>query len=400
MRIGMMADLYKPHVSGVTNYLSLNKDYLEKAGENIFIFTFGDPNYDNGERNIVRSPGLPITGTGFHFNLRYSREARSLLNTMDVLHVQHPFISGSLAVRYSREKSIPIIFTNHTRYDLYAKTYLPVAGDVIGEPALRAYLPSFCRSCDLVISPSGGMKEVLTGMGVDAPIEVIPNGVDISPYLQEPDPLFRGSLGFDPQDTVLIYTGRLGPEKNIPFLLRAFNGALQAYDNVKLLLVGDGPEKDNLEERVKLMGIQESVRFTGLVPYGQIRRYLFMADAFVTASVTEVHPLSVIEAMAAGLPVLGIASPGISDTILDGETGYIVPNEDLAGFTAKMVRMVADVEARSMMGAKAIEAAKNYAIENTSRKLLVAYQKVVKNSKKRPQGFGRRVVSLFRVGKK
>ncbi len=102
---------------------------------------------------------------------------------MDVLHVQHPFISGSLAVRYSRKKGIPVIFTNHTRYDLYARSYLPIAGDLIGEPAIKVYLPSFCRSCDLVISPSYGMKEVLSGMGVDVPIKVIPNGVEISPLL-------------------------------------------------------------------------------------------------------------------------------------------------------------------------------------------------------------------------
>jgi len=406
MRIGMMADLYKPHVSGVTNYLSLNKDYLERAGQDVFIFTFGDTGQDDGELNVIRSRGLPITGTGLYFNLRYSREARSLLDTMDVLHVQHPFISGSLAVRYSRKNGIPVIFTNHTRYDLYARSYLPIAGDLIGEPAIKVYLPSFCRSCDLVISPSYGMKEVLCGMGVDAPIKVIPNGVEISALLDISrngdisDPLTRESLGFDPQDTVLIFTGRLGPEKNIPFLLRAFNGARLAYPDVKLLIVGDGPERDNLEERIRLMGIGDSIRLTGLVPYGEIGRYLAMADAFVTASVTEVHPLSVIEAMASGLPVLGIASPGISDTVDDGETGYIVPDEDLAGFTAMMVRMLTDNEARLVMGAKARQEAKNFAIENTSRKLLDAYREVVNHSEKRPTNFWLRVAGYFKAGKK
>jgi glycosyltransferase involved in cell wall biosynthesis len=395
----MMADLYKPHVSGVTNYLSLNKEHLERAGQEVFIFTFGDVNNDDGEPNVIRSPGLPITGTGFYLNLRYSREARSLLDQMDVMHVHHPFISGSLAVRYTRKNAIPIVFTNHTRYDLYARSYLPIAGDVIGEPALKAYLPSFCRSCSLVISPSVGMKEVLAGMGVDAPIEVIPNGVDISPYMDVIEPLSRESLGFSPQDKVLIYTGRLGPEKNIPFLLRAFNGARQAYPDVKLLVVGDGPERENLEERVELMGISASVRFTGLVPYGQIRRYLSAADAFMTASVTEVHPLSVIEAMAAGLPVLGIASPGISDTIKDGITGFVAPEEDLAGFTAKMVRMLADRENRQTMGLNAREEAKKYAIENTSRKLLAVYQEVVEKAENRPRGLRSKMARLFREGK-
>jgi glycosyltransferase involved in cell wall biosynthesis len=237
-------------------------------------------------------------------------------------------------------------------------------------------------------------------MGVDAPIEVIPNGVEISPLLDLSNPLPRESLGFDPQDTVLIFTGRLGHEKNIPFLLRAFNGARLAYPDVKLLIVGDGPERDNLEERIRLMGIGDSIRITGMVPYGEIGRYLSTADAFVTASVTEVHPLSVIEAMAAGLPALGIASPGISDTVEDGVTGYIVPDEDLAGFTAKMVRMLADKESRLKMGANAREEAKKYAIENTSRKLLEAYREVVNFSEKRPTSFWLRVGGYFKAGKK
>ena len=119
-----------------------------------------------------------------------------------------------------------------------------------------------------------------------------------------------------------------------------------------MLLIGDGPERDNLQDRVKHMGLENKVVFTGMLPYDQVPGYLAMADAFVTASVTEVHPLSVIEAMAAGLPVLGIQSPGVGDTVQDGETGLLAAEEDLAGFTAKLVRMVVDGEARRRMAAQ------------------------------------------------
>lgn len=380
MRIGMMADVYKPHVSGITNYIALNKKYLEDLGHDVFVFTFGDEDYVDEEPNVIRSPGLPILDTGYYISLAYNRKARRLVRTMDVVHVHHPFLSGSLALRYCRPRAIPLVFTNHTRYDLYAQAYLPVVGDVLGETALQAYLPSFCRACDVVVSPSPGMRNILVKLGVDSPIHVVPNGVDLLPFLNVEAPASRAEFNFATEDVILIYTGRLGPEKNLPFLLRSFAGAAQAFGNLRLLIVGDGPERDNLEDRVRHMRLESLVRFTGMVPYKELPRYLAMADAFVTASVTEVHPLSVVEAMAAGLPVLGIESPGVGDTVCDGQTGFITPEEDLASFTAKMVRLVTAHDERRWMGEQARQASLEYTIERTVQMMLERYQAAVQGS--------------------
>ncbi len=377
MRIGMMADVYKPHVSGITNYIALNKRALEQAGHQVYVFTFGDLDYEDDEERIIRSPGFPLLDTGYYLSLRYSPEARNLINSMDLVHVHHPFLSGSLALRYCRPRGIPIVFTNHTRYDLYAQVYLPVLPEVFGETALEAYLPSFCRACDLVIAPSPGMRNVLTRFGVNTSIDVIPNGVDLKPFTNPPKIEDAERLRLQKDEVILIYTGRLSPEKNLIFLLRAFNGAAKAFANVKLLLVGDGPERDNLRDRVGHMGIQDRVIFTGMVPYHSLPGYLALADAFVTASVTEVHPLSVIEAMAVGLPVLGIQSPGVGDTVEDGKTGFIVPEEDLAAFTALMARLITQADERRALGEKASEAAKKYSIERTTEILLERYASVV-----------------------
>jgi 1,2-diacylglycerol 3-alpha-glucosyltransferase len=383
MRIGMMADVYKPHVSGITNYISLNKRALERAGHQVYVFTFGDLDYADDEERIIRSPGVPLLDTGYYLSLRYSSTARKLINHMDLVHVHHPFLSGSLALRYCRRRGIPIVFTNHTRYDLYAQVYLPGLPEVFGATALEAYLPSFCRACDLVITPSPGMRDVLVRFGVNTFIDVVPNGVDLGPFTNPSKIEDADRYGLKKDDIVLIYTGRLGPEKNLTFLLRAFNGAAQAFDNIKLLLVGDGPERDNLEDRVKHMGLQSRVIFTGMVPYHSIPGYLALADAFVTASVTEVHPLSVIEAMAVGLPVLGIHSPGVGDTIEDGKTGFIIPEEDLAAFTAKMVRLVTHSDERREMGMNARIAAEKYSLEHTTEMLLERYNSVVSRTRER-----------------
>jgi 1,2-diacylglycerol 3-alpha-glucosyltransferase len=395
MRIGMLADVYKPHVSGITNYIALNKRHLEKLGHEVFVFTFGEETYECDEANVIRSPGLPLLDTGYYLGLRYNKRARQLMQSMDVVHVHHPFLSGSLALRYCRPRGIPVIFTNHTRYDLYAQAYLPVLPDVVGVTALETYLPSFCRSCDLVISPSAGMRDVLRGFGVESFIDVVPNGVDLHPFREPTQPLSRAEFGFEDDDIVLIYTGRLGPEKNLPFLLRSFAGTAQAYDHLRLVLVGSGPERDNLQDRVRHMGIESLVQFAGMVSYEKMPRYLAMADAFVTASVTEVHPLSVIEAMAAGLPVLGIQSPGVGDIVVSGETGLLAAEEDLASYTAKMVRLVTDHELRHAMCVRAHQASEAYAIERTTQMLLERYQEMFRKGSRRKRTFRARMLRFF-----
>jgi glycosyltransferase involved in cell wall biosynthesis len=256
--------------------------------------------------------------------------------------------------------------------------------DQIGTAFLQTYLPSFCREVDLVIVPSEGGRRALVDLGVDVPIEVVPNGVDLAPFRNEVRPLARDRLGAGPSDVVLVYVGRLGPEKNLMTLLQAFAGAHAAYPHTTLVLVGDGPERESLELLAQRLGLAGRVRFTGMVDYGLLPRYLAAADVFVTASVTEVHPLTVIEALAAGLPVIGIRSPGVGDTIEDGVTGLLGPN-NLAGFTAVMTRMLAESELRRRMSLAARETSARFAIEHTSARVFSLYQSLVSAPPRRPR---------------
>ncbi len=394
MRIGMLADTYKPHISGVTNYIALNKKYLEKTGDEVFVFTFSDDDYIDDESNIIRSPGLPVVDTGFYLSLRYNKAAQKLLRTMDVVHVHHPFLSGSLALRYCKPYKVPIVFTNHTRYDLYAQAYFPKVPGGVGRTFLEAYLPTFCRACDLVISPSPGMRDVLIDFGVDTPVEVVPNGVDLEPFRHIDSPIDRKTFNFTNGEVLFAYVGRLGPEKNLSFLLRAFRGVVQAYENAGLILIGDGPEMDDLQDRVRHMGIASHVHFVGLIPYEEMPKYLKMADVFVTASFTEVHPLSVIEAMAAKLPVLGIDSPGVGDTVEDGKTGYLSTN-DIAVFTAKMTRFITQSELRKQMSRNAQQAAEKYAIEHTTAMMAKHYQNITEHSNRQKRGIMARFSNML-----
>ena len=254
---------------------------------------------------------------------------------MDVVHVQHPFLSGRLALRYCRE--IPIVYTNHTRYDLYAQAYLPMMPDEVSTGLLQAYMPSFCKAMDLVITPSAGMEKILRQLNVDSHIEVVPNGVDLKDFLTA-KPLSRDQFGYKEDDILLVYSGRIALEKNLPFLLKSFAGIAETLPKAQLLLLGSGVQlyEEEIRSLVGELNLSERVRLTGRIPYDQLPAYLAMCDIFVTASVTEVHPLSVIEAMGTGLPVMGIQSVGVGDTVQDGITGFLSTHE-LAAFTAKSV---------------------------------------------------------------
>jgi glycosyltransferase involved in cell wall biosynthesis len=389
MRIGMMVDMYKPHISGVTNYVSLNKRVLEGWGHKVFVFTFGDQDYEDDELYVIRSPGVPLNvhETGFHLSFRYSLAAQRKARSMDVVHAHHPFLTGPLALRYCKTRGIPVVFTNHTRYDLYAQHYLPdFVPDVVGTTFLKAYLPNFCQQCDLVIAPSAGVMEVMRQLGVTSPIKVIPNGIELTPFQNPPRRFSRAELGLPEDAVVLLYVGRLSPEKNLIFLLRAFFGVASARPGVVLALVGDGPEKDNLRDQAEQAGFADRVKFFGKVEYAHVPGYLTCADVFVTASQTEVHPFSLIEAMAAGLAPLGIKSPGIGDTLVDDATGFLTA-PDLAAFTAKLMRLVMEPDTRRRLAENAREAAKAYDIQRTAREVLVEYERLVAESVQRMRGW-------------
>lgn len=384
MRIGMMTDMYKPYISGVTNYVVLNKKWLEAQGHKVFVFTFGNEEYEDDELNVVRSPGIPLSVRDIDVSLsfRYSRPAQQKLHSMDVVHVHHPFLSGPLALRYCRPHSIPIIYTNHTRLDLYAHHYLPsLVPDAVGETFLRAYMPNFCARCDVVISPSAGLAEVLRGLGVNSPVHVIPNGIDLAPF-EHVQPVTRAEAGLPEEALVLMYVGRLSAEKNLTFLLRAFFGVAAAYPDVVLALVGGGVEAENLKDQADHSGFGDRVKFLGKVDYEKVPAYLPLGDIFVTASVTEVHPFSLIEAMASGLPALGITSPGIADTIVDGVNG-LLSSLDLAAFTAKLMRLVMEPETRAQMAAAAREGARQYDIGRTGQRVLEEYQRAMTERRQR-----------------
>ena len=382
MRIGMMADTYKPYISGVTNCISLSKQMLNEQGHQAVVFTLGHAGYSDSETDVVRSPALPLLNTGFSIGFNYSPSARDRLRTMDLIHVHHPFLSGRLALRYCHGYNTPIIFTNHTRYDLYAQAYMPFIPAGLSRFYVSRTLARFCAACDLVIAPSAGLKKVLRSFGVQSDIEVIPNGVDLTPHRSVQGSRHRSEFGLLGSDLLLIYLGRIGPEKNLDFLLRAFALAQSRVSNLKLLVVGGGPRLAWARAEVKGRGLESVARVAGPVSYADVPEVLALADIFATASTTEVHPLSLIEALASGLPAIGIASPGIEDTIVNGQNGFLCSYNEHE-FADRIVRLSADAELRHRMAQEARCSAERYDVRRTVAATLKHYERLIEQRRRR-----------------
>ncbi|HJW82950.1 MAG TPA: glycosyltransferase [Anaerolineae bacterium] len=376
MRAGQFTDAYLPILNGVSTLIHLFKRTLEAFGHEPYVFTFGYTGRADAEPNIVRSRGWPIGRTGYYAGLAHSRRAWSIARTMDMLHTHHPFQSGALAARLSREVNRPLVFTNHTRYDLYARHYLPF----LPEPAARAFLGvwmrRFARRCDLIVAVSAATKTMLEAFRVTAPIDIIPNGIELDRFARAA-PAARADLGLPPEAFVLMYVGRLGPEKNLVALLDAFAHAARRAPNVALALVGGGPLEAALRQRARELNRVDRIRFLGTFPNEKIPSILGTANAFVTASVTEGHPLTIVEALASGRPALGFDVPGIRETIVDGENGLLTQASPSA-LGDGMACLASDAQLCARLGDGAQRSAQQYSIETATRRILNHYERLIR----------------------
>jgi glycosyltransferase involved in cell wall biosynthesis len=278
---------------------------------------------------------------------------------MDIVHCHHLLMSVELAHRYAH---CPIVYTNHTRYDLYTGAYTSLpqpAADAI----MRQVWPEFTDLADVVIAPSKSMRRVLLDFGVRAPITVIENGIDLEPFLHPRRPRTRADFDLPDTARLLLYVGRLSNEKNLDILLNQFAVARGLIPDLYLAIIGKGPQEMEFRELAESLQLGSSVQFRGVVPFDEVADWLAAADAFVTASTSEVHPLTVIEAMAAGKPIAAVRSPGISDIVEPGVTGYLANTPE--GLDAAMVALLADPARARSMGEAAREVSHRFDIRCT-----------------------------------
>jgi glycosyltransferase involved in cell wall biosynthesis len=376
MRIGLLTDIYKPALNGITNFVSLHKRELERRGHEVWVFTPEYTGYQDDEPRVVRFKAIPLSDSGYRLGFGYDQNVRRFLAEMDILHAQTLFLSGIIATTLGQRFGIPVVFTNHTRYDLSVQQHVPRFLSPLADTLLETCFSTFTQHCDLVVAPTISIRNLMQAWGTKCRMEIVPNGIDLEACRNPRIRHGRAEVGVLEDDRVAVFVGRMSVEKNVPFLLHAFSLAIKEVSNAHLLLVGGGPELGSYRELASELGIDERVHFTGWVPYEEIPGYLLLADFFVTASVTEVHPLTVLEAVATGIPVLGIHSPGIAD-IVEHERNGILTAADAAIFALNMAHLFQDNALRAQLAEGANATGQRYSIVNTTQRYIELYQKLI-----------------------
>lgn len=371
MRIVLMSDSYRPVVNGVVNHLILLQSQLSALGVDVQLLTPGHAHADD-EPTVMRYPGVPLGRSGYHLGVAATEQVRRAMHSADVIHVHHPFISGAIGARAAQRWSIPLVFTNHTRYDLYASQYLSLFPPALTQRTLLAYYERFCRRCAAIVVPSASVAAIVRTWENSSRVVVVPNGVDLERFSRPPGQISRHELGLTDDVVVAAFVGRMSGEKRIERLLAIYRRVCDQESQSVLLLVGDGPQLDVYRALAEDLALAGRVRFTGLVAPESIPDILALSDFFVSASDTEVHPLTIIEAAAAGRATLAFRAPGMIDVLQADRTGLLVDDQD-EQFCAAFVQLVRDKALRTRLGEAAHIYSQTLSARQNAQALLELY---------------------------
>ncbi|HLY28672.1 MAG TPA: glycosyltransferase [Aggregatilineales bacterium] len=372
MRIGQFTDSFPPIINGVSAFISEHHQQLLRQGCRAYIFTFGYNKYR--APGVVRSPGLPYGPSEFRTNLFLSPRATRLARGLDVFHVHEPFGIGGIALRIARQADRPVIFTNHTQHDVYIENFPKLIQPPLQGHMLRT-MATFLRSSAISTTPSEftarWMRHIAPEVGDR--VQVVHNGIDLSKFDHAGMPFPREQLGISPSSTVFIYVGRLTPEKNLPVFAEAFLQAVQSGSDADWIVVGEGRLHTVLQEQ--LGAIASRVHFLGAMPRQQIPAYLALADVFATPSLSEVNPISVIEAMASGKPFIGLQAGWWSEFEGHERAGILTQHSTPALLDA-ISRLCRDRAHRLAMGIQARLVSQQFDIRSVTARWLELYSRV------------------------
>ena len=382
MRIGFFSESYKPYVSGVVKSIESFTEELNKKGHEVFIFAPDYPRVEEeAESNIFRIKSLPApTHPEFRLPLplapAWKKKAAAL--NLDIIHTHSPFIMGWLAKSTAKKLDLPLIFTYHTLYEKYSH-YVPLVQKLVQKATLK-YTRKYCDYCELIIAPSDYVKKRLRQQQVSTPILTIPTGIDISLYENRDPSWIRKEYSLNQEDNLLLFVGRLGREKNIDFLLQAFSEILNNINHTKLMIVGEGPYKENLIQLSRELGLQQEVIFTGLQPHARVIDFYLDSDLFVFPSLTETQGLVILEAMAGNLPVVAVDAAGATGVVEEGVNGLLV-GKDEYDFAQAVIQLLTHEKRYNLFKKKAYRKAQEYTIEKMSERLIQGYQKIISGSR-------------------
>lgn len=329
MKVLITTDLFTTETNGVVTSVKNLYDELKVKGHDVRILTISENHrsHKDGDVYYIRSVSMEKVYPNVRMPISYRhRLIQEIIDWKpDVVHSQCEFFSFQFASRISRITGAPIVHTYHTLYEQYMTSYL-IPNKRLGDYLVKVLSRHRLKKVKTVIAPTQKVENTLHSYGMGNPISVVPSGIRLEQHQQRLSPeerrQRRSALGIGDEHQVMLNLGRLGGEKNLDELLHLFAEARKTNEQLKFLIVGDGPAKMDLEQTAKRLGIGEHVIFTGMVPPDQVQYYYQLGDVFVSASTSETQGLTYIEAAANGLPLLCRQDDCLQDVIQPGENGY------------------------------------------------------------------------------
>ena len=379
MKIAIFTDTYVPYVSGVTTHIGILKEGLEKRGHQVMITTV-DPMVEDYvlKDGVLYCPGRAVKkiyGYGITNPLSFHRLDIIRDFDPDVIHIQTEFAIGMFGLWASRRLKKPVVYTLHTMYDDYTDYVFPHYADKLGKSIAHRYFHVIAYRADEVIVPSKKAVKFLENCKVKRDVNFIPNVAGVSECPKDKVAEIKEKLGFSNAEAVLCFAGRMGKEKSVDVLLAYFKELISKHPSVRLILVGGGPEEENLRKLAAELGIAESVYFTGMIAHEDVTPYFYASDLYVTTSTSEMNSISMLEGMSSGLMTLQRLDESNRYQIVSGKNGWTFESTDeFIGLVDQY--LTKSPEERAAMKEDLRTYMKTYGLEQFLDKTTAVYEKV------------------------
>lgn len=389
MNIVFFSDSFWPTVNGVVTYVTETARQLKKMGHHILLVVpYSNKlviphDFDKDDLFLAKSLPADRLYPGWRVALFYSSGLDRALTRFrpDVVHIQTIFTVGLGGVIAARRFGKPLISTYHTY--IASEEMFKVFGVTKGrgtrvvKKMMWEYTKSFHNRSDLVLAPTKEIFLILKRNGISVPIEVLAEGIDLS-YFKVLRTREREKLRQDYSLSgrkVVVYVGRLSVEKNLILTLQVIKDVALSVPSVLLLLIGDGPQKEELVRQVRQLGIEDHVRFLGMLEREKlfVSGMLSVCDLFLTTSKFETFGLTTLEAIASGLPVVAIESQGACELI---EGNGLISSEVRADLTGNVIKILTHAEMAERFHRNSLKLAEKYSVVKTTADLVKIYEKL------------------------
>ncbi|MEP3050580.1 MAG: glycosyltransferase family 1 protein [Erythrobacter sp.] len=374
LRIALFSGNYNYTRDGANQALNKLVGSLLGLGAQVRVYspTTDEPDFEpTGDLVSVPSFRMPVKGRGeYRMPLRLNRKVRKDLQRFEpnIVHLSSPDPSGHSALKWAQEFDIPILASVHTRFETYPRYY----GLGFLEPPILWMLRRFYNRCDALVAPSQSMIDELLSQKMHDDIALWSRGVDRSIFdPSKRDMEWRRSLGFEDDDVVIVFLGRLVMEKGLDVFAETIVQLRKRQAPHKVLVIGDGPARGWFEDNLP-GGV-----FAGFKTGADLGQALASGDIFFNPSITETFGNVTLEAMASGLPVIAAGATGASSLVEDWETGRLVPPGDALAFAEAIEPYCANSGLRTRHGAAGEAKASEYSWETINRVVANTYVRLV-----------------------